>query len=134
MVRPPASLSALSGFERFHQATLPPDFRVYLSICDGMEEGELDEDLFSFWSIERLKPIAADPMSAREQAAFETLAGEGQFFWFADWSIYGHIWCIDFAPVPLRDRVVRVGDSLRLFPSFREFIEAYLEDGVAVAH
>src|SRR5262245_33675822 len=88
IIRPPASQSALARFERQHRVALPPDFRAYLLICDGMEEGELDEDLFSFWSIERIKPITADPItadpiSAREQAAFEAWTSGGNFFWFA---------------------------------------------------
>ena len=51
---PGASQETLGRLERQVGATLPDDVRLFFSLADGMPDGETDEYLLSFWSVDRI--------------------------------------------------------------------------------
>lgn len=137
---PGVSDHSLEAFERRYDVALPCDMREYFSVVNGtghvrdepVETGTeqlYDEEFFSFWPLELVRPLKQDsPEVDVEQ--FESL------FLFADHSI----WCPAFAIALSKDRtvtnrvinvyvspgVVTVGRQVS--NSFTEFVEAYIQD------
>ena len=79
--RPPVDPSAVASFEERYGVRLPEDFREYLSVCDGMNPGEMDSDLFSFWALSRIRPVP-DELPEPEYRAYREFPGAASFFCF----------------------------------------------------
>ena len=56
-IRSGASIDRIERFESQYQIRLPTDFRHYLATVDGMDQGRMDENMFSFLSIDAIKSI-----------------------------------------------------------------------------
>jgi hypothetical protein len=76
------------AFERAHGACLPDDFRRYLQIVNGTL-GQLDGDLFCFWSLRDIRSVATVLEHRRpDSQLFE------RCFVFADYSISAWFYAI----------------------------------------
>src|SRR5579864_7311401 len=56
-VRPGASPAQIESFEARYRVVLPPDLYEYFAAVDGMEQGLLDVDGFSFLPLHAVKSI-----------------------------------------------------------------------------
>lgn len=119
-----ASEHDLRAFEQRHHVQLPPDFREYLTLCNGLslgDGGHFDYDslgLIEFWPLETI--------SARHDGV------PGEYFGFADFLIDSHWYVIRLSADVNLNGAIGVGDELgiveQLGNSFSDFVEAYLHD------
>src|SRR6266852_3095752 len=107
--RPPVEPQAVIAFERRYDVHLPTDFREYLAVCDGMNEGEMDEDLFSFWDLSRIRPIP-DELPEPTYREYRQFPGASNFCCFVDWSIDADIFSIELHADPAEpNRIIALG-------------------------
>lgn len=127
-LRPPASLQEIEAFERRAGVRLPNDMRDYLLLADGMEEFDMDADLFSFWQLSRIVPISV-LLPEPHYEAYRNVPDAHHCFCFADWSINADVYSIHLssdASKPIR--FSGLGPRYLPFTSFTEFVEAYFKD------
>jgi hypothetical protein len=123
----PATPDEVDGFEKRHGIELPSDFKDYLLIAGGMPEGRTDDDMLEFASLETLNNENrwTSPDSTRKMRTF------------ADYLIFSHWYLIDLGHNSDRGAVFATHDGdefVKLAPTFKEFIEAYLADPERVAY
>ncbi len=124
--RPPVQPQALAAFEEHYKVRLPADFRAYFSVCDGMDDGVMDEDMFSFWDLSRLRPIQEE---LPNEPAYREFPGANRFLCFADWSISADIFAIELHSDPTSaNRVFALGPRPLGISSFSDFVDAYLRE------
>jgi hypothetical protein len=81
-IRPGVTAEQIRSFEARLRIVLPCDFREYLETVDGTGRGsDRDDDLFCFWSLDELTPLAEEHPDAN---GFEE---PHAYFLFADCSI-----------------------------------------------
>ncbi len=126
--RPPLHPQAVGAFEDHFGVRLPPDFREYLAVCDGMSNGEMDDDLFSFWELSRIQPLPAY-LPGPTYHEYRAFPGASAFFCFVDWSIEADVFSIELHADPAEpNRIIALGPRYLSLSSFSGFIEAYLTD------
>ena len=120
------SQAALSQFEERYDLTLPTDFKTYLLTVNGMQEGEVDEDLISFLSLEAI---------GREPNIEEISEDEIQMV-VAEYCVYSHLYVLRYSrkgkgsPIFMTD-----GEHEKeLATSFEDFASRYLSNPRRVAH
>lgn len=123
-IRPGASEEHLRAFEQRHHVRLPPDFREYLTLCNGFgpgDGGHFDHDslgLIEFWPLETI--------SAQHDGV------PGEYFGFADFLIDSHRYVIRLSADVHLSGATGVGDELgidvQLGDSFSDFVHACLHD------
>ncbi len=121
-IKPGASEHDLRAFEQRHHVRLPPDFREYLTLCNGLslgDGGHFDYDwlgLIEFWPLETI--------SDRHDGV------PGEYFGFADFLIDSHWYVIRLSADVHLSGAIGVGNELgiveQLGDSFSDFVEAYL--------
>jgi len=125
-IRPGSSEEQLLAFESRYGVRLPPDMRDYFAVVDGLDEGQYDDDFFSFW-----------PLGIVERATTRYLdcflEDQASYFIFADHSIALPDYAILLTPDGKLDTsVLAVCSDLRQYntspvaDSFTEFVERYL--------
>ena len=134
----PATESQLCHFEsHYHLSSLPPEFRSYLRVVNGMkntEEWNCDDELFTFWNLPtRPDEFSSDSYICPAYRVWKPCLEEyGQhLFVFADWCINGFVLAIN-----LNQKSNEYGSISRLmdsnpeviWPSFQCFLSAYLEN------
>jgi hypothetical protein len=120
-LRPGVRESRLQEFEAKHDVQLSDDMRLYFREVDGMDDWDTDDDLISFWNLDRV--------DEREESS-----DRPGLFAFADWSIKAQIWLIDLSRGRGQD-VVFVTGAVSLVPiadSFTAFVEKYLSDRMLI--
>lgn len=92
--------STIDSFESHYDVRIPEDFRDYVSIIDGIEDGNWDSEMISFWPLhcvrsvpEALTPFAGVPDYSR---IARRLNEAGSYFVFADYLIWSHVYAIRF--------------------------------------
>jgi hypothetical protein len=126
--RPRADPQAILAFETRYNLRLPTDFREYLTTCDGMNDGEMDDDLFSFWELSRIRPVP-DELAEDIYREYREFPGASSFFCFADWSINADVFSIELHADPAwPNRIAALGPRYLSLSSFSEFVEVYLSD------
>jgi cell wall assembly regulator SMI1 len=50
-----ATEQQINAFESRHDLRLPADLQQYFALVDGMEDGDMDDDLFSFLPLDHVK-------------------------------------------------------------------------------
>lgn len=126
--RPPVAADTIAAFETRYRVRLPADFREYLAVCDGMTDGEMDGDLFSFWGLARIRPIPEE-LSEDMYREYRMFTRAQCFFCFADWSLDGDIFAIELHADPATpNRLTALGPRYLPWSSFSEFVAAYLDD------
>jgi cell wall assembly regulator SMI1 len=73
-LNPGASAEDLQRLEDALGAPLPSDLRAYFAIADGMREGEIDDDLGHFWSIEKILSEHIEREGRDARGAYRDLA------------------------------------------------------------
>ena len=85
-LRPPATEAGIVAFEQRFGVRLPLDMRHYFLLTDGMDYGAWDNNNFSFWELERLRPLA-EQLPEPIHASYRNFPDAKCFFCFADWLI-----------------------------------------------
>jgi len=126
--RGPVGPLALAAFETRYDVCLPADFREYLAVCGGMGADEVDEDLFHFWEVSRIRPLP-DELADAEYRAYRDFPGAARFFCFVDWSLDADIFAIELHADPVEpNRIAGLGPRFLPLSGFAEFVETYLRD------
>src|SRR5437660_12927914 len=81
----------LDQFEEKHNVSLPVDFKHYLQVVNGMEEGQVDEHLLSFLSLEAIDK----EINHKEFATSEVSLVVAEYSIFAHWYVLGFSRCVD---------------------------------------
>src|ERR1041385_6215735 len=87
---PGVSEQELEAFEKRNKIRIHDEFRHYLSTVNGMIEADnCDSNLFAFWSLEKIKPVAD------ECPELESTKGYESYFIFADYMIWSWAYAIN---------------------------------------
>lgn len=125
-INPGKSSEDVCHFEEKHGVALPRSFKEYLETVNGMPEGETDENLISFLSLELID----------QEPNFKVLSGNVVELIFAEYSIYCH--CYVLRSSRRGDRSVVVGTSgemeKHIADSFDNFIKLYLSNPTGIAN
>lgn len=114
-----ANQDRVNAFEEKLNYRLPKDYRSYLSVCDGMQDCELDQNLFWFWSLEKVESESMF-LSVKEKESVFICIGERVFF---DKFYYLEV----FAESQESGRVIAESCGRQtVFESFTCFVENYL--------
>jgi hypothetical protein len=118
--------SAIDCFEEKHHVSLPAAFKAYLSTVDGMLEGQTDENLVSFLSLESIDQEAnVRKVSANE---IEMIV--------AEFSLYSHWYALrtsgSGSPSPVI--VTNGNQEKQIATSFEDFLNQYLSSPTKVAY
>lgn len=118
--------AALDRLEKKRQISLPSEFKDYLLTVNGMQDGQVDEDLISFLSLETID----------QEANYKEISGNEAELVIAEYSIYSHTYVMrisrngDRSPVFVTD-----GEhEKRIAASFKDFLSEYLANPARVAH
>ncbi len=119
----PEGVAALAGR---YDVTLPADFHAYLLRGCPMEDHGMDEELGTWWPLERVRNLLEEEGCGPEPG----LPGNGaRYLLFADHLIWCWAWAISCEPGPTYGQVVRVSDTIRVVAdSFTDFVERYVRD------
>jgi hypothetical protein len=127
-LRDGATDAEIAAFERTHLVRLPEDLTGYLAAVDGMEPDETDEEVTSFWGLDRIRP--AVEVYPRDVAC-RSLSDARRYFVLCDVLIDSFWYAIRLGPRPGEPNpVVQWGCEVNrpVAASFTEFAEAYLAD------
>lgn len=124
-VRGGVSEVALTAFERDLGITLPPDFRDYLAVVDGMHSGQWVGPMIDFWPIERIRE------ESDQWGCFEP-GVEGSLLPFADFLLNSHAYAIRLSSTASPIFVVFGHEPLACASSFEEFVTRYQQDHPAL--
>jgi hypothetical protein len=129
-LRPGARAEEVSAFERGRALTLPADFREYLMTVNGMESGDSDDYMTSFWGLDRLKPVSEvySPIAGHPAAPGDLVICDIMLdcFWYA---------LRTGACGPTAGEVVMWGTRdfpIKVARSFTEFAAAYEADHLSL--
>ena len=112
----------IKDFEHKHNVILPTDFCKFLTTLNGMEDGEMDNYLMNFWSLEKIEPC-----DYNDEPNYQVIAKN--FYLFADWSIHALFYAIELLPISTSvNRICLIGGTSPIFiaQSFTEFLKIYL--------
>ena len=131
--QPGVPLQQIHSFESRYLVRLPPDLRAYYATVDGMEEGEIDSDLFSFLP---LKAVRAVPEELAHFGGIPdyreivwTLPEPHRWFVIVDYLIRSAVYAIHLSATEEPSPVLWIGGGKHhriVAPSFSGFLEAYL--------
>jgi hypothetical protein len=128
------SATEFDSFERRHSVRLPTSVRSFYEFVNGMEEGQTDDELISFWSLARLDTVPAllsDFRGIPDYGAIsDKLPESPSYFVFADYSIWCHIYAMRLTDDPGQPAdVVWISGDLwyPLSSSFEAFLRSYAE-------
>lgn len=116
----------LDCFERNHKIALPSEFKDYLLIVNGMEEGQADEYLISFLSLEAID----------DDANYEDISAYEVRMVIAEYSVYSHVYVMQSSPNGDQSIVLATDGEheTQLATSFEDFVNKYLSNPASVAH
>ena len=126
-VNGPANDMEVNDFEEKHGVTLPRDFREYVSVMNGMSDGETDEYLFHLFPLEEFR--VAPPHPNAPTANRELI--------FADYSLDAHVYLMQLGGHPEEECPVFASDGTNkrlLADSFAGFVQKYITDPRSVAY
>jgi len=134
-IRPGASREQIEGFQSKYQFHLPHDFCRYLATVDGMESGEMDENMFSFLAIDAIKSIPEELATfggiPDYTAIMRSLTEPHHWFVFVDYLITSAAYAIRLSLGDESTPVLWIGNGTRyrvVAESFSGFLEAYLSN------
>src|SRR5437660_11301418 len=118
--------AALDRFQENRQVSLPSEFREYLLTVNGMKEGQTDENLVSFLSLETID----------QESNFKEISANQVEMIVAEFSLYCHWYVLRTSRSGDRPVVfVTNGDQEKLLAtSFEDFVNHYLSSPARVAH
>lgn len=125
-VNSPLACSEIAKFEVKRRIDLPGDFKSYLSVADGMQDGQTDENVMSFLSLKLMD----------ENTQWQPLEKKCVNLVFAEFLIFSHVYALRIPTGGGNSAVVaRDGThELHLADSFELFVESYLADPEEIAY
>lgn len=124
-LRPGVTDKQIGEFESKYEVALPDDYRHFLKTTDGMNENEVDNDMFTIWELSRVKTCSELYPSPK----YRKFEASDLAFCFADWCLNGHVYVME-----LTNRSKRgckfwglVGREIQCH-SFTQFIELLVVD------
>jgi len=117
--------ATLDRFEKKRRVLLPSEFKDYLLRVNGMQEGQVDEDLISFLSLERID----------QDANCKEISTNEVELVIAEYSIYSHTYVMRISRSDDRSPIfVTDGEHERpIAASFKDFLSQYLANPSRVA-
>lgn len=120
------SQTTIDCFEKTHNIKLPSTFKEYLLTVNGMKDGQADENLVSFLSLDAID----------QEAHHKEIPASEVDVVFAEFSIYSHYYVL---------RIRRSGEQVAVFAfdgehekqiasCFEGFVSNYLSDPSKVAY
>jgi len=123
---PGASETVLAAFEARHEVRLPAAFRALYRAMDGNMG---DENLTRFWPLAEICRVSDVPEVA--DAPGESSAEASNYFVFADYMIFSHVYAVRLT-TDGRDGpvwwVLGSRQQVEIAPSFEAFLRAYSEN------
>lgn len=118
---------ALNEFEKENHIKLPVEFRDYLSISNGMVDGQTDKYLISFLSLDTIN----HEISSRTRQLQDSVD-----IAFAEYLVYSHYYTLRATEngTPLGVYVMDGTNEKLLASSFYQFIHVYLSNPRSVAY
>ena len=133
-VRPPLAPYTLASSEVRHRVRLPDDLRAYWAVCDGMEDTDSDEQMWSFWSLDRIQAerieqqqLDAQEDEDRRRRKLRPRVRHAARWGFCDWLLRSDVMSIDLAPAGA-GRVTGLIPHHFDLPSFEAFLHFYLHE------
>lgn len=123
-IRSAARPEAIEAFEARYEVQLNDDLRDYFLVVNGLEEGEWDDHMTEWYSLEKWQRLTETGWSLN---GFQDLAS---YFLFADYSLdaLGYVIRLS-ANRSDPNLIMRLGGDPELIAeSFSQLIEAYLAD------
>jgi hypothetical protein len=117
---------ALDRFQEKRLVSLPSAFKEYLLTVNGMKDGQTDENLVSFLSLETID----------QEPTFMVLSADFFEIIFAEFSVYSHLYVLrasrngETAPILATDSK----HEIRIASSFEDFVNLYLATPAKIAH
>lgn len=131
--RPGVSLQQVESFESRYLVRLPPDLRGYYATIDGMEDGAVDPDMFSFLPLKAVRSIPEELAHfggiPDYQEIVRSLAESHHWFVIVDYLITSAVYAIRLSAKEEPAPVLWIGSGKHhriVAPSFSGFLEAYL--------
>lgn len=124
--KPGVSQETLDRFENKRKIVLPSGFKRYLLTVNGMEEGQTDEDLISFLSLEAID----------QDANFKWVSASGVRMVVAEYCVYSHLYVLQCSQCGDRSSVLATDgrQEVQLATSFEDFVDKYLSNPTGIAH
>ncbi len=140
-LRAGVSPERVADFEAKHRVQMPLALRRYYELMDGMENGETDDELNSFWPLSDVASVPeklSDFRGIPDYGGIErALPGAASYFVFADQSIWLQVWAIRLSEQCGHDHVYAIGGAKlfkRIASSFADFLEKYATDPKSVTY
>jgi hypothetical protein len=139
-VRDGASAACIADFESRYRIQMPFALRQFYELMDGMEVGETDEELNSFWPLHDVGTVPeklSDFRGTPDYGGIEHILPEAaSYFVFADHSIWLQVYAVRLSTHGDRDDVYAICGKLfeRIAPSFADFLGQYAKDPKAVMY
>ncbi|SDX31920.1 SMI1/KNR4 family protein [Hymenobacter psychrophilus] len=131
----PASRAEIRAFERKYSVQLPKDMFDYFEQVNGMLDGEADDDLFAFYSLDQLETVADKFKDwhgvPKYSDALTTLDKPETYFVFSDFFINLEAFAIRLDDSSIFNQHVYAicgGIHQVVATSFSAFIDLYLHD------
>src|SRR4051812_12057333 len=104
-VRSGVSTRDIEGFEARYGVAFPDDFRGYLSVVDGMDPNDIDEELYWFMPLDDIKSVPESFAEDGEVPAcyrdcINSLDPPGSYFVIVDYMISSHLYAIHLSSDP----------------------------------
>jgi hypothetical protein len=112
---PGVSETELQRFEDLNDLRLPPEFRAYYLVTNGVRvpgSPETDDKGYDFWPLHELRRVQADPLKV----------------YFADFQAGS--WSFAFGLDPAKRGAVYIvaGPPIRIASTFEQFVDLYIAD------
>ncbi|HEU4386565.1 MAG TPA: SMI1/KNR4 family protein [Blastocatellia bacterium] len=127
--------TSIASFESRYNVRFPEDFRDYITTIDGIEDGNWDDEMISFWPLhcvksvpEALTPFAGIPDYSR---IANRLRDASSYFVFADFLIWSHVYAIRLGTRGSdKNNILWICGSkyYSVAESFSDFLQMYLDN------
>jgi hypothetical protein len=118
--------AGINHFEETHNLSLPRAFRDYLFTTNGMKDGQVDENLICFLSLEAIG----------QEANYRDISGSEVEMVVAEFLMYSHWYVLRASRRADRSFVLVTNgeQEKQIADSFEDFLSQYLANPVRVAH
>ena len=126
-------MSELEFFATRYHVSLPDDFYEYFATVDGMDEGVMDEDMFWFMPLGKVKSVPEwlSEMKGEYSELLKSLANAALCFVFIDYLISSRVYAIQLSMNADNQTPIIWIDGPRysvIASSLSEFLERFLAD------
>jgi hypothetical protein len=124
--KPGVSREALNAFENEHRIRLPSAFKEYLVTANGMEEGQTDENMISFLSLQAIN----------QKANYKEISTLEVDMVVAEYCIYSHMYVLRCSRNGDRSCILATDGEheVQLATCFEDFVNNYLSSPASVTH